>query len=55
MMDGVFFIFNFEVFYIDRVNKVIVFMFGVVYVINGYIVEINEIIYLFGNKDLYDD
>ncbi|MBG0762091.1 cell division protein SepF [Acholeplasma laidlawii] len=55
MMDGAPLILNFEALHIDRANKAIAFMSGVVYAISGHIVEINETTYLFGNKELYDD
>ena len=55
MMAGSPLILNFENLHIDRANKVIAFMSGVVYAINGHIVEINEATYLFGNQDLYQD
>ena len=52
MMDGAPLILNFEALHIDRANKAIAFMSGVVYAISGHIVEINETTYLFGNKEL---
>ncbi|WP_035369525.1 cell division protein SepF [Acholeplasma hippikon] len=55
MMEGAPLILNFDQLHIDRANKVISFMSGVVYAISGQIVEINETTYLFGNKDLYTD
>ncbi len=55
MMDGVPLILNFEGLHIDRANKVIAFITGVVYAVSGHIVEINETTYLFGNQDLYND
>lgn len=55
MMDGAPLILNFDQLHVDRANKVIAFISGVVYAISGQIVEINETTYLFGNKDLYND
>ncbi|MBN3490386.1 cell division protein SepF [Acholeplasma equirhinis] len=55
MMAGSPLILNFERLHIDRANKVIAFMSGVVYAISGHIVEINETTYLFGNQELYQD
>ncbi len=55
MMGGAPLILNFDALHIDRANKAIAFMSGVVYAINGHIVEINETTYLFGSKELYDD
>lgn len=55
MMAGSPLILNFEHLHIDRANKVIAFMSGVVYAINGHIVEINEATYLFGSTELYQD
>ncbi|WP_025724777.1 cell division protein SepF [Acholeplasma granularum] len=55
MINGAPLILNFEALHIDRANKAIAFISGVVYAIDGHIVEINETTYLFGNQKLYDD
>lgn len=55
MMEGAPLILNFDQLHVDRANKVIAFISGVVFAISGQIVEINETTYLFGNKDLYTD
>lgn len=55
MIQGAPLILNFDALHIDRANKAIAFMSGVVYAIDGHIVEINETTYLFGNKFVYDD
>src|SRR5690554_682744 len=55
MIDGAPLILNFEALHIDRANKVIAFLTGVVYAVSGHIVEINEATYLFGNQALYQD
>ncbi len=55
MMEGSPLILNFDGLHIDRANKAIAFISGVVYAVGGHIVEINETTYLFGNKDVYSD
>lgn len=55
MINGAPLILNFANLHIDNANKAIAFMSGVVYAVEGHIVEINETTYLFGNKDLYLD
>src|SRR5690554_6762874 len=55
MIEGAPLILNFDALHIDRANKAIAFISGVVYAISGHIVEINETTYLFGNKTVYDD
>ncbi len=55
MIDGAPLILNFDALHIDRANKAIAFISGVVFAVGGHIVEINETTYLFGNKVLYDD
>ena len=55
LMDGTPLILNFDQLHVDRANKVIAFLSGVVYAVNGHIVEINETTYLFGNESLYVD
>ncbi|CDR30844.1 cell division protein SepF [Acholeplasma oculi] len=55
MMNGAPLILNFDALHVDRANKAIAFISGVVYAISGHIVEINETTYLFGSKDLYQD
>lgn len=55
MMAGAPLILNFEGLHVDRANKAIAFISGVVYAVSGHIVEINETTYLFGNQDLYND
>ena len=55
MIEGAPLILNFDALHIDRANKAIAFISGVVYAISGHIVEINETTYLFGNQAVYDD
>lgn len=55
MMAGAPLILNFDALHIDRANKVISFISGVVYAVSGHIVAINDTTYLFGNKELYND
>ncbi len=55
MIDGSPLILNFEGLHVDRANKVIAFLSGVVYGVNGHILGINDLTYLFGNQACYDD
>lgn len=55
MIEGNPLILNFDLLHIDHANKVLAFITGVVYAINGHYQFINDNIYLFGNKDLYTD
>ena len=55
MMEGSPLILNFDGLHIDRANKVISFITGVVFAIKGEILEINETTYLFGNSEVYKD
>ncbi|HEY8405743.1 MAG TPA: cell division protein SepF [Acholeplasma sp.] len=55
MMAGSPLILNFEALNVDRANKVIAFLSGVVFGVNGHILGINDMTYLFGNQSCYDD
>lgn len=55
MMNGHPLILNFEPLDIDQANKVIAFFSGVVYAIKGEIVLIQERVFMFANKDVYQD
>ncbi|MCR1809272.1 cell division protein SepF [Haploplasma modicum] len=46
---------NLEKLEIDDANKIIAFLSGVVYAINGEIIEISRTIFLFGDEDLFKD
>ncbi len=48
-------ILNFEALDIDQANKVIAFLSGVVYAINGEIVNVKERVFMFASADVYDD
>ncbi|PKK94097.1 MAG: hypothetical protein CVV61_01215 [Tenericutes bacterium HGW-Tenericutes-6] len=48
-------ILNFEPLDIDQANKVIAFLSGVVYAIEGDIVNVKEKVFMFASKDVYDD
>jgi len=55
LIEGSPLILNFDQLHVDSANKVISFISGVVFAIEGHIVEINETTYLFGDKNLYTD
>jgi|GEM_PF-1313928 len=48
-------ILNFEQLSIDDSNRVVAFLSGVIYTIEGEILTIKEKIFLFGPKEVYDD
>ena len=48
-------ILNFETLDIDQANKVIAFLSGVIYAIQGEIVNVKERVFMFATKDVYDD
>ncbi|HHT55966.1 MAG TPA: cell division protein SepF, partial [Acholeplasma sp.] len=48
-------IINLETIDVDNANKVIAFLSGVVYAIEGETYVISEKIVLFGNSEVYDD
>jgi cell division inhibitor SepF len=55
MMNGFPVILNFSDLDIDQANKVIAFLSGVIYAISGEIVSIQEKVFMFADKDVYDD
>lgn len=55
MTEGKPLILNFDPLNIDQANKVIAFFSGVVYAIKGDIVQIQEKVFMFANKDVYLD
>jgi len=55
MMLGQPLILNFEPLDIDQANKVIAFFSGVVYAISGEIVNVQEKVFMFATKDVYED
>lgn len=48
-------ILNFDLLHVDAANKVLAFITGVIYAIDGHYQLIKDNIYLFGNKELYID
>lgn len=48
-------ILNFDKLHVDSANKVIAFLAGVVYAIDGHVVTIDESIILFADKSAYED
>lgn len=48
-------ILNFEPLDIDQANKVIAFLSGVVYAIEGEIVNVREKVFMFAASDVYED
>jgi cell division inhibitor SepF len=48
-------ILNFEPLDIDQANKAIAFFSGVVYAISGEIVNVQERVFMFASKDVYED
>ena len=55
LLDGKPLILNFEPLDIDQANKIIAFLSGVVYAISGEIVNVQEKVFMFATKDVYDD
>lgn len=55
LMGGKPLIVNFEFLDIDQANKAIAFFSGIVYAIKGEIVNIQEKVFMFATKDVYDD
>jgi len=55
LMSGMPLILNFEFLDIDQANKAIAFFSGIVYAIKGEIVNIQEKVFMFATKDVYDD
>lgn len=48
-------ILNFEPLDIDQANKTIAFFSGIIYAIEGEIINIQEKVFMFATKDVYDD
>ena len=48
-------ILNFETLDIDQANKAVAFFSGIVYALSGEIVNIQEKVFMFATKDVYDD
>lgn len=48
-------IINLELLDIDSANKVIAFLSGAVYACEGYVKQINDAVFLFGNSEVYLD
>ncbi len=55
MLDGHPLILNFEPLDIDQANKVVAFLSGIIYVIKGEIVNVQEKVFMFATSDVYDD
>jgi cell division inhibitor SepF len=55
MMAGHPLILNFEPLDIDQANKVVAFFSGIVYAIEGEIVNVQEKVFMFATKDVYED
>lgn len=55
LMSGNPLILNFEPLDIDQANKAIAFFSGVVYAISGEIVNVQEKVFMFATKDVYED
>lgn len=55
MLEGKPLILNFEPLDIDQANKGIAFLSGVVYAVQGEIVNVQEKVFMFATKDVYDD
>ena len=55
MMKGNPLILSFETLDIDQANKVIAFLSGVIYAIEGEIVNVKERVFMFATKDVYED
>lgn len=46
---------NLEELDVDSANKAIAFLSGVIYAIEGYIYNIKEKVFMFGNSEVYED
>jgi cell division inhibitor SepF len=55
LLDGKPLILNFEPLDIDQANKVISFFSGVVFAISGEIVHVQEKVFMFASKHVYED
>ncbi len=55
MMAGQPLILNFEPLDIDQANKVIAFLSGIIYAVQGEIVNVQEKVFMFATKDVYED
>ncbi len=55
MMNGNPLIINLELLDIDQANKVVAFLSGVIYAINGEIVNVKEKVFMFANSEVYQD
>lgn len=55
LMDGFPLILNFDDLDIDQANKVIAFLSGVIFAISGEIINVQEKVFMFASKDVYDD
>jgi cell division inhibitor SepF len=55
MIDGHPLILSFDTLDIDQANKAIAFLSGVVYAISGDILNVKEKVFMFANKDVYED
>lgn len=55
MISGKPLIINFEPLDIDQANKAIAFFSGVTYALEGEIVNVQEKVFMFATKDVYDD
>lgn len=55
LMKGQPLILNFETLDIDQANKSVAFFSGIVYALSGEIVNIQDKVFMFATKDVYDD
>lgn len=55
LINGAPLILNFDNLQVDTANKIISFISGVVYAINGHTMQINRTTYLFTSEDAFDD
>lgn len=55
LLEGHPLILNFEPLDIDQANKTIAFFSGIVYAISGEIVKVQEKVFMFADKHVYDD
>ena len=55
LLEGHPLILNFEPLNIDQANKVIAFFSGVVFAVKGEIVHVQEKVFMFANKGVYED
>jgi cell division inhibitor SepF len=55
LLEGHPLIINFEPLDIDQANKAIAFFSGVVYAVSGEIVNVQEKVFMFADKHVYDD